>query len=298
MPQRPRHLAALGCLALCLLAAKAAPAPFVVAGDGVVAGRIGSAPGRIRLTPWAPAAPVLNPDVAQRIGLNGGWFGVALKVGPVKVAGKSSVTRLGFAGFDFRRRVVWFDRRYDAGADAAIGPGGIPADVIRFQLRPPRPGEQSIVMPLVQGLFQPTFTRIMVGGRPLSILFDPQHTRTLATAGAGAAIAAANGGTLTGGQGKAEIAFGIDRPVRTLKLATPLAIGPLRIDALSVRIADGGSVAGIPDADADPDEIVVTAGKKRKSRDVLIVGREQLDRCSSITYDKRAKTITLSCATI
>lgn len=277
-------------------AAKPGARPFIVAGDGVMPATIGGVAGRIRVTPWAPPAPVLNPDMAARIGLKGGWFGIVLKVGPVKVPGKTSVTRLGFAGMDFRRRVVWFDRRYDAGADAAIGPGGVPADVIRFNLGDPLPGERTVVMPMVQNLFQPTFSRIIVGGRAISILFDPQHVRTLATANAGAAIAAANGGKLVSGQGKAEIAFGIDRPVRTLKLATPLMVGPLRLDSMAVRIADGGSVSGIPDADADPDEIVVTAGKKRPGRDVLIIGREQLDRCSSITYDKRAKTITLSCA--
>ncbi len=303
MTYRLRSAAAI-CLAVSLVlppnpgarAARPGPAPFIVTGDGVMAARIGGLAARIRLTPWAPSAPVLNPDMAARIGLKGGWFGVVLKVGPVKVAGKTSVTRLGFAGLDFRRRVVWFDRRYDAGADAAIGPGGISADVIRFDLRPERAGERRVMMPLVQNLFQPTYSRVIVGGRPINILFDPQHVRTLATAGAGAAIAAANGGKLLSGQGKAEIAFGIDRPVRTLQLATPLAIGPLRIDALSVRIADGGSVSGIPDADADPDEIVVTAGKKGKTRDVLIIGRDQLDGCSSIVFDKRAKTITLSCA--
>lgn len=302
MPKRLRRLASLGLVSALALApllavdaAKPRPGPFVVAGDGVLPARIGGQPGRLRVTPWAPPAPILNPEVAARLGLKGGWIRFALKVGPVKVPGKTGVTKLAFGGFDFKRRAVWFERRYDAGADGAIGPGGVPTDVIRFDLRPTRPGERSVVMPMVQNMFLPTYTRVMVGGRPLNILFDPQHVRTLATAGAGAAIAAANGGQLTGGQGRAEIAFGIDRPVRTLKLATPLMVGPLRIDALSVRIADGGSVAGIPDADADPDEIVVVGGKQRKTRDVLIIGREQLDRCSSITYDKRAKTITLSC---
>ncbi len=303
MPKRSRRLAAYGLVPvlavipfIAVQAAKPRPGSFVVSGDGVMPARIGGQPGRIRITPWAPPAPILNPDIASRVGLKGGWFGFALKVGPVKVPGKTDVTKLAFGGFDFKRRVVWFERRYDAGADGAIGPGGVPADVIRFDLRSPQPGERQVVMPMVQSLFLPTFTRVMVRGKPLNILFDPQHVRTLATAGAGAQIAAANGGQLTSGQGKAEIAFGIDRPVRTLKLAAPLMVGPLRIDSLSVRIADGGSISGIPDADADPDEIVVTAGKKRSGRDVLIIGREQLDRCSSITYDKRAKTITLSCA--
>lgn len=269
---------------------------YVVRGDGIVAARLGNIGGRMRITPWAPAVPTLNPDVAARVGLKGGWFGFAVKVGPVKVTGKSDVTKLDFGGLAIKRRVVWFDRRYDKGADGAVGPGGVPADIVRFDLRAPKPGERTATLPLAQFLFQPTYARIDVGGRPLTILFDPEHAQTLATAGAGASIAAAFGGTLTGGTGRAEVAFGIDRPIRTLKLARPMAIGPLSITTLSVRIGDNGSVGGIADADADPDEIVVTAKKKGNRRDVLIIGRDQLDRCSSIVFDKKAKQIRLTCA--
>ena len=269
---------------------------YVVRGDGIVAARVGDLAGRMRITPWAPAAPTLNPDYAARIGLKGGWFGFQVKVGPVKVAGKSDVTKLDFGGLAIKRRVVWFDRRYDTGADGAVGPGGVPADIVRFDLRPSLPGERTATLPLAQYLFQPTYAKIDVGGRPLTILFDPQHARTLATAGAGASIAAAQGGTLTGGTGRAEVAFGIDRPIRTLRLARPLNVGPLSLSAVSVRIGDNGSVGGIADADADPDEIVVRAGKKSNRRDVLIIGRDQLDHCSSIVFDKKAKVIRLTCA--
>ncbi|MBX9886003.1 MAG: hypothetical protein K2X68_13630, partial [Novosphingobium sp.] len=213
-------------------------AEYVVRGDGVMAARVGGVAARLRITPWAPAAPTLNPDFATRVGLKGGLFGFAVKVGPVKVTGKTGVTSLDIGGLAFKRRAVWFERRYESGADGAVGPGGLPANVIRFELRAVVPGERTATLPLVQNLFQPTYARIDVAGRPLTILFDPQHARTLATAGAGAAIAAALGGTLMGGTGRAEVAFGIDRPIRTLRLARPLSIGPLSIDSLSVRISD------------------------------------------------------------
>ena len=289
-----RMIVVSGAVALLVGAAKPSE-PLIVRGDGLVSATVGGSAARIRITPWAPAAPTLNPDFAARIGLKGGWFGFAVKVGPVKVNGRSSVTRLDFGSMNFRRRVVWFDRRYEPQGDGAVGPGGLPADVIRFELRPPRAGERSATLPLVQKLFQPTYSRVMVAGRELSILFDPQHARTLATAGAGSAIAAAHGGQLTGATGKAEVAFGIDRPVRTLKLARPLAIGPLSFDSVPVRIGDSGSVAGIADADADPEEVVVTAKGGAKRRDVLIIGRDALAGCSSIVFDKPAKLIRLSC---
>ncbi len=264
-------------------------------GDGIVPVVVGGVAGRMRINPWAPAAPTLNPDYAARIGLRGGMFGFAVKVGPVKVGGKTSVTRLQFGPASFRRRVVWFDRRYDAGADGAVGPGGLPVDVVRFELRPAQPGERTIAVPLDQGPFRPAVTKVNVGGRSISVLFDPQHARTLATAGAGAALAAGLGGQFSGAADKAEVAFGIDRPVRTMRLARPLQIGPLSFGSLDVRIGDNGSIAGISDADADPEEIVVTA-RGGNRRDTLIVGRDELARCSSIVFDKPAKQIRLTCS--
>lgn len=283
--------------ALLMLAGAAKPVgPMVVRGDGLMDLVVGGKAARIRITPWAPAAPTLNPDFAQSIGLKGGLFGFAVKVGPVKVGGKTSVTRFDFGTMTFRRRVVWFDRRYEAQGDGAMGPGGLPAAVIRFELRPAQPGERTANLPLVQKMFQPTYSRVMVAGREISVLFDPQHARTLATAGAGSALAAAYGGQLAGATGKAEVAFGIERPIRTLRLARPFVIGPLSFDSVPVRIGDSGSVAGIADADADPEEVVVTAKGGAKRRDVLIIGRDALARCSTIVFDKPAKAIRLSCA--
>ena len=49
-------------------------------------------------------------------------------------------------------------------------------------------------------------------------------------------------------------------------------------------------------ADDDPDEILVVGEKKSKKRERRIeVGRDQLDRCSSVVFDKPGKRLTLSC---
>jgi len=213
----------------------------------------------------------------------------------VKVKGDTSVTRLDFGTTSFRRRVVWFERPYDRGADAAVGPGGLPVDIVRFQLRPARPGERTVALPLIQKPFRPSYAEIRLADRKLQLLFDPTHDRTLATAGAGQAIAAALDGTLFGAPDKAEVAFGIDRPIRLMRLARPFMVGPLAISTIAIRTGDNGSTAGIADADADPDEIVVSAKGNGDRRDTVIIGRDQLDRCSSIVFDKPAKLIRLTC---
>lgn len=281
--------------AVLTMAAARAPIDYVVRGEGVVPARIGGQPARVRINPWAPAAPTLNPDFAKAIGLHGGLIGFSVKVGPVKVKGETAVTRLEFGSAGFKKRVVWFEKPYAKGADAAVGPGGLPVDIVRFQLRAPQPGERTVALPLIQKMFQPTYAEIPVGGRKMQVLFDPQHDRSLATAGAGQAIATELGGQLMGEASPSEVAFGINRPVRTLRLKSPLIVGPLSFDSVAVRISDYGTTAGIKDADADPDEIVVTAKGGGSRRDTLIVGRDQLQRCSSIVFDKPAKLIRLTC---
>ncbi len=279
-----------------MLIAGAGDPVFVVRGDGVVPAKLGGQPGKLLLSPWAPAAPTLNPGYRTRIGLHAGLFGFSVKVGPVKVRGDTSVTRLDYQGMSYRRRVVWFERDYAQGADAAVGPGGIPARVVRFELRAPSGGERETVLPLVQQMFRPSYARVMLGKRPIILLFDPQHPRSLATAGAGAALAEFLGGELQGAPQPAHVAFGIMRPARRLKFARPLVFGGLRLDEVLVRISDNGSVAGVKDADADPEEVVVTAKRGNERRDVVIIGRDLLDRCAAITFDKPAKQIRLACA--
>ena len=108
-------------------------------------------------------------------------------------------------------------------------------------------------------------------------------------------------GALSGEAVPTEIFFGIERPVRTLTLARPMAIGALSLATLGVRTQDAGNAGAIREAGAvvptpDPDEVVVTAKNKRDvRRDVLSLGADQLSRCSSIVFDKPAKQIRLSC---
>lgn len=289
--------ATLAAMALGLIvSATRAPIDYAVDADGIVPVRIGGKPGGLRISPWAPAAPTLNPGFASAIGLHGGLFGVGVKVGPVKVKGNTAVTRLEFGRVGFKRRVVWFEKDYDHAADAAVGPGGLPVDIVRFRLRSAASGERGVALPLVQAMFRPAYAEVTVGNRKVHVLFDPHRPLSLATAGAGQALVAALGGQLTGEPGKAEVAFGINRPVRTLKLAHPLMIGALSLDHITVRVSDNGSTSGIADADADPEEIVVTAKGASDRRDVIILGNDALDHCSSIVFDKPQKLIRLSCA--
>lgn len=273
-----------------------------VAGDGIVNATIAGVSGRIRIEPSGTAMPLITSAYAERAELKSGMFSFDYAVGSQRVYGKTGVAAVDLGTGPFKHRIGWTERRYTANADGVVGPGGVPEGIVRFALRPPVPGEHTVALPMTDqgGLasgWGERYALIDLGGQPLRIRFDPYHARTLATASAAARIAVAQGGTLLGGVEKVEIAFGIERPVRTMTLARPLVVGPLQFATLGVRIADHGSVAGIPDAadPIDPDEIVVTAKSRKPGRDRLSIGADLLVRCSSIVFDKPARQIRLTC---
>ena len=277
---------------------------LVVSGDGVVDASVNGVPGRIRIDPAVPALPLITSAWAERAQLRAGPFAFGYMVGPEQVNGRSAVTQIaaGAGAGPRRRRVGWTERRFTAAADGVVGPGGLPQDVVRFVLGPSRPGERTVALPMADegGLFGGwghSYAVIDLGGTPLRIRFDPHHPRTLATAGAGVRLAAANDARIGGETEALEIAFGIQRPVRTLQLGRPLEVGPLSITSLGVRTSDFGNAGSIREEGGDPDEIIVTGQRRRDNdRDRIAIGADLLARCSSLVFDKPARQIRLTCA--
>jgi hypothetical protein len=297
------RLGALALAAFILAAADDPPQELVVSGDGIVTASVNGVPGRVRIDPAVPALPMLGGAWAERAQLRPGPFAFGYMVGPERVNGRSAVAHIvvGQNAVPRRRRVGWTERPYTAAADGVVGPGGLPQQIIRFVLGPPRPGERTVALPMADegGLFGGwghSYAVIDLGGAPLRIRFDPHHPRTLATAGAGVRLAAANDARIGGETESAEIGFGISRPVRTLHLGRPLLVGPLAITELGVRTADFGNAASIREEGGDPDEIVVTAGNRRNNdRDRIAIGADLLARCSSLVFDRTARQIRLTC---
>jgi hypothetical protein len=266
-----------------------APVPVTIQGTAA----------QLRVDPGAPTMPVFNPDFAERAKLDAGPFAIRAGIGPVRVKGQSAVVRLDFGAGEFKRRATWFTANYTHDSDGTIGPGGLPEPRIRFDLHPAMPGERSVTLPLADFGYVGMGSEMLVGGTKVRILFTLARERTIATAAAGATIAAAQDGRFAGAGETMPIRLNVMRPVRVMTLGRPLRVGPLAIDRIFVRTSDFGSAASIPDGtapEADPDEIVVTGAKKKgKQRIFIEIGRDALSRCSSILFDKPAKRVTLSC---
>ncbi len=261
-------------LALPLLLA-AAPATLErdVTSDGVVDLVLDGTALRVRLSPGATAMPVFTGEAATRAGLKGGMSGAQYVVGPIKLPARTAVADLAIGSIRFKRRVAWATQPFDAAVDGVIGPGGLPEAVIRFALGPARASERTLALPLQSSQWGASLAVVRLGGVPTTIRFDPHAPRTVATAAAGVALAAAHRGTVSGAPSPVLVGFGVSRPTRALTLADPLRFGPLTIEALAVRVADGGAANAIREADADPDEVqVVGKGKPRRSN--LLIGQD------------------------
>jgi hypothetical protein len=296
-----RAAAALAPLAL--LAAASPPERVIRAGEPVPV-TLDGAPGQLLIDPGAPSVPLVTTDYATRAGLKPGPFALAYLVGPVKVPGRTAVARIDLGHGPEKKRVGWTERPISPGVDGSVGPGGLADDVVRFVLRDPVAGERDHALPMTDGGgllggAAGLFATIPLDGAPVRVRFDLRQRATITNAGTAQSLARTNRGTLAADTRQATIAFGVERPVRRMTLATPLAIGPLSLTALDVRATDYGSTGGIAADGAvpDPDEIVVTAkGKRDRSRDRITVGTDALARCSAITFDKRAKQVRLTCA--
>lgn len=244
--------------------------------------------------------PVLSTSVAESLGVErdliGGMGKVGVRVGPEIVLGHTGLAKVGSGTKVGKGRVVWFDQEFQPGHGVVYGPAALDQDRIVFPLRAPQAGERVVSLPMSGGAWSGTFVR--VGSKKIFVTWDTQRSQTISTAAAAQVIAEANGGALHGDPTSTQIVFGVKRPTRNMILATPLAIGGASLSSLLVRTADNGDISSVPDADVDTDvsEIVVTAkGKESKNAYTLHIGRDGLTKCSSITFDKKARKILLSC---
>ena len=246
--------------------------------------------------PDAPSAPILNPSLGRRLGLKPGLFGVEGQVGPVVVRGMTNVNRFDFGTGPIRRRTAVFERPF-AQSDGAVGPGALPQPRISFVLRPPVAGERSYSLPLASLGREGLGTLVQVGDRKVFASIHLGRDESVATASAGAAIAAQHQGAFVGTPRELTFRFGVLRPVRTLRLARSLLAGPVKLQVIEVRTADYGSVGSIRDTERDPSEIVVTARTRRGPKPLqrIALGRAAFASCSAILFDKPAKAIRLWC---
>jgi hypothetical protein len=222
-------------------------------------------------------------------------------IGPVKIKGQQRVTEIEAGGRVETQLVQWHQSDMYSFGDALAGPYAIPVPVIRFVLRPAQAGETTFTVPLALDAKRwLASSPKLIGKKKVYFAFAPQFERTLASAGAGAAIAQIYGGEFAGDPVPVIVTHNIARPARPVQLKTPIMLGSISLSKLLVRSRDYGDTNAIKEAKSadagEEDEILVQAKRKGTSPEYFVyIGNDILKNCSSITYDKLGETATLSC---
>lgn len=239
------------------------------------------------------SSPILSAQTAVALKLKAGFIGVSFNSGTNRIAGKSAISRYRINDREMKRRVIWFPLDVAPGRAGLLGPGAVPFPIVRFDLRPQEVGEEEYIMPLNHISRDGMGTEV----NDVAVLFAPDFPTSLATASAGAALAAHYNGRFVGAPFTQTIQFGIIRPVRNLELTVPFAAGPISLNSVAVRTSDFGNTSGIADMAADPNEIVVAAKAKGNTtaNNWVQIGADALTHCSSITFNKISKAISLRC---
>lgn len=227
-----------------------------------------------------------------------------LRIGSTRVLnGRDLVMDLTIEGVPHRARVLWFEGASGGAGDGGVGPFAIPFDHIAIRFG--GTSTETYTFPLIGGFNRAAGARFNHDGGEMLVKFAIEESGDypLASAAAGAAIAAAYDGVATGKFWDEHIAFGVYRPVQLVRLGRPLVIGPFRFDAIAVRVRDrvDGSGSGdqlpLPPREWDPSEMLVIMPTRKGPPPVFSfrIPRPVLARCNQLEFLKRAKQIRLAC---
>lgn len=288
-------------LGLCLSAAALAQdtSERELGDDRVITVTINGRETPVEVAPNGTDSPVIAPLVAQELSLKGSMIGGVRMVGNTRFSARSNVIRLGIdGGKPEKRRSFWFEQPWGQLGEGRIGPATLPEDIVTFRIAPSAAGEQVITLPMEDQGLRGMVTHFTVGDERVAAYFSFERGETMMPASTGVLLANAYGGKLTGEPREILIELGVSRPVQPMLFDSPVMLGALPVTNFVVRTKDTGSIGDIPldtDAAIDESEIVVTADSKRKVRHHIIVGLDSLQGCSTLTFDKPARQIRLSC---
>lgn len=242
-------------------------------------------------------AVTLNPAAAARTGLGRGqgkWVDI---IGPVRLSGRFARAPLVVQGREVSAKIHWQERNVTSEADGTVTPHLLPFDTVTLIRRQESGSERELVfgarMDENHGIHFP----LRIGKRRVAVRFSFFRPRSFALAAAAAVIAENHGGVLEEGRSFESISYGVDRPVRPLRLSRPLEVGSLTLSRMMARTVDFRGKHKLARAPAREDGILVVG--RIPSQDAvyrLTLGLDVLDRCSRAVYTRSTGELRLRCA--
>jgi hypothetical protein len=262
----------------------------------------------IRLALSFDLAMILNPAPAER---------AKLKAFPLigKRTFKNSLIPGGEATFRFnllnitprglekgKAPVVWVNKVIAPEADGVLALSALKSDLITLTFGAQAPGAKLHTIPR-KGKDE-AFMEARIGDEKINVALELNSPDTVMNARAAAALVGAGLLRRDGSVGFwapfPGMALPFERMTATpgaMLLGLPLARAGARITEAQAKELDARAKAGTSTADDDDDAITVTADRKKKGRDPwILIGRDVLDTCSKIEFDRPAKVWRLTCA--
>lgn len=261
----------------------------------------------IRLALSFDLAMILNPAPAER---------AKLKAFPLigKRTFKNSLIPGGEATFRFnllnitprglekgKAPVVWVNKVIAPEADGVLALSALKSDLITLTFGAQAPGAKLHTIPR-KGKDE-AFMEARIGDEKINVALELNSPDTVMNARAAAALVGAGLLRRDGSVGFwapfPGMALPFERMTPTpgaMLLGLPLARAGARITEAQAKELDARAKAGTSTADDDDDAITVTADRKKKGRDPwILIGRDVLDTCSKIEFDRPAKVWRLTC---
>lgn len=218
------------------------------------------------------------PLASARIGIEGS---------DATLRGRIARPRLLFNGEEATRAFTGiFPATVSTGADGVVGPGVLPYDVVTIRLGPEPANARDIVFRLEDA--DDWEVQAQVGGHELRVQFDPGNRASVFNRSAARLFDHSGAIASAGELAQIPLILGLStmmQPVETALTVEGLALGPAyaRTNAPLLGATEDDAVLVSAEADDPPPPSV-------------ILGRDALAACSSISVDRRARRLTLRCA--
>lgn len=266
-------------------------------------------PMRARLALGFDAALILNLEPAQRANLKifpligKQTFKDALIPGG-RALFRFNIVRVAPKGYESRRiPTVWVDKPIADDADGILSAFALDQEVLTFRLRPDAPADRPYALPRKGTNSASMQTR--VADEKIRVTLELNAPETILNARAYEALAEAGMVRKQRSVGLWRPFPGVALPIQRLEardgatlMGLPIRNAAVRITEAEAKRIDAEAEAGTSTAEDDEDAITVTADRRKKSgrSPWVLIGRDTLDRCSTITLDRPAKLWRLACS--
>ena len=263
----------------------------------------------IRIALSFDTALVLNQAPAERAGLKPFPFFGKRTFRNALIPGGEATFRFNLATITPRglpnRKVptVWVSRPVASDADGILTIGALKADRVDVVLRDPQPASRTLVLKK-KGTGE-TGIKAKLGDEEIDISLELNSPNTVMNARAGEALVRAGLAKRVKAIGYWRPFPGVALPWQRLEaqpgaqlLGLPLKDLGVRVSEAEARAIDAAAKGTSTETD-DEDTITVTAGrkKKRRGRDPwILIGRDVLDQCSRLVFDRAGERWLLTCA--